>query len=429
MKWLIAFIIFSVIILYHEFGHFIVAKLNGVAVEEFSFGFGPRLVSAKKNGTRYSWKMLPFGGSCQMKGMLGEEEEGAPVDEDSFNAKSWGRRAAIIFAGPFFNFMLAFLAAVILIGVMGADPAEVTNVSEGVPLQEGDLIRSVNGRSMATGRDVDGYFTYRTLREGETLKVTFVRDGQKRTESFPVLTEYRVMMGISYYADEEEAILSAVQEGSPAEEAGIKAGDVVRAVNGTAIASGAELNAYMTENPPSEEELVLTIHRAGKDFEARLTPKLLPYSVPGFACYTAREKVGPAATLGYAFAEIRFWVRTVFSSLRMLVTGRAGVEDLSGPVGVVNVISDTYEEVESEGALIIAMTMLNLLILLSANVGVMNLLPFPGLDGGRLLLIAAEIILGHKVSQKVENIISFVGMALLMLLMVVVLYNDIMKLF
>ena len=214
-----------------------------------------------------------------------------------------------------------------------------------------------------------------------------------------------------------------------AEEAGIKAGDVVRAVNGTAIASGAELNAYMTENPPSEEELVLTIHRAGKDFEARLTPKLLPYSVPGFACYTAREKVGPAATLGYAFAEIRFWVRTVFSSLRMLVTGRAGVEDLSGPVGVVNVISDTYEEVESEGALIIAMTMLNLLILLSANVGVMNLLPFPGLDGGRLLLIAAEIILGHKVSQKVENIISFVGMALLMLLMVVVLYNDIMKLF
>ncbi|MBE5997228.1 MAG: RIP metalloprotease RseP [Lachnospiraceae bacterium] len=429
MKWLIAFIIFSVIILYHEFGHFIVAKLNGVAVEEFSFGFGPRLVSAVKNGTRYSWKLLPFGGSCQMKGMLGEEEEGKTVDEDSFNAKSWGRRAAIIFAGPFFNFMLAFLAAVVLTGVMGADPAKVTNVSEGVPLQEGDLIRSINGKAMSTGRDVDGYFTYRTLREDETLKVKFVRNGQTMTESFPVITEHRVMMGISYYADDQEAVLSAVQEGSPAEEAGIKAGDVIRAVNGTPIATGAELNTYMNDNPPSDSELTLTIHRNGRDLEVRLTPKLLPYSVPGFACYTAREKTGPIETLGYSFAEIRFWIRTVFSSLKMLVTGRAGVQDLSGPVGVVNVISDTYDEVESEGALIIAMTMLNLLILLSANVGVMNLLPFPGLDGGRLILIAAEIVMGRKVSQKVENIISFVGMALLMLLMVVVLYNDIMKLF
>ena len=429
MKWLIAFIIFSIIILYHEFGHFIVAKLNGVAVEEFSFGFGTRLVSATKNGTRYSWKMLPFGGSCQMKGMLGEEEEGKPIDEDSFNAKPWGRRAAIIFAGPFFNFMLAFLAAVVLVGVMGADPAKVTNVSEGVPLQEGDLIKSVNGKAMSTGRDVDGYFAYRTLHEEDSLKVVFIRDGQKMTETFPVLTEYRVMMGISYYPDEEEAVLSAVQEGSPADEAGMKAGDVVISINGTPIATGAELNSYISENPPSDQEMVLGIHRNGKDYEVRLVPKLLPYSVPGFACYTSREKTGPIATIGYAFAEIRFWIRTVFSSLKMLVTGRAGVQDLSGPVGVVSVISDTYEQVESEGALIIAMTVLNLLILLSANVGVMNLLPFPGLDGGRLLLIAVEIVIGHKVSQKVENIISFVGMALLMLLMVVVLYNDIMKLF
>ncbi|MBQ6468743.1 MAG: RIP metalloprotease RseP [Lachnospiraceae bacterium] len=429
MKWLIAFIIFSIIILYHEFGHFIVAKLNGVAVEEFSFGFGPRIVSAVKNGTRYSWKVLPFGGSCQMKGMLGEEEEGKQADEDSFNAKSWGRRAAIIFAGPFFNFMLAFLAAIVLIGVMGADPAKVTNVSEEIPLREGDLIRSVNGKSMATGRDVDGYFTYRTLKEGDLLKVTFVRDGQKMTESFPVITQYRVMMGISYYADDEEAVLSAVQEGSPAEEAGMKAGDVITAVNGTPITTGAELHAYMEENPPSDREIVLTLHRNGRDYEARLVPKLLPYSDPGFACYTAREKTGPVETLGYAFAEIRFWIRTVFSSLKMLATGRAGVEDLSGPVGVVNVISDTYDDVQKEGTLIVVMTMLNLLILLSANVGVMNLLPFPGLDGGRLLLIAVEIVIGHKVSQKVENVISFVGMALLMFLMVVVLYNDIMKLF
>ena len=429
MKWLIAFIIFSVIILFHEFGHFAVAKLNGVAVEEFSFGFGPRLISAVKNGTRYSWKALPFGGSCQMKGMLGEEEEGQEVDEDSFNAKSKGRRAAIVFAGPLFNIILAFFAAVILVGVLGADPALVTNTSEGVPLMEGDQILSINGRGMSTGRDVDGYFSYRTLHEGDVIRATFKRNGEKHTESWTVLTEHRIMMGISYYADGNEAMLSAVQEGSPAEEAGLKAGDVLTSINGTAIGSGEELQNYISEHELTDEEITLGVHRNGRDFETALVPRVLAYSVPGFACYTVREKVSPAATLGYAAAEIRFWIRTVFSSLRMLVTGRAGVEDLSGPVGVVNVISDTYEEVESEGALIIAMTMLNLLILLSSNVGIMNLLPLPALDGGRLLLILIELVIGRKVNQKAENIINFVGMALLMLLMVIVLYNDILKLF
>ncbi len=428
MKWLIAFIIFSVIILFHEFGHFVVAKMNGVSVEEFSFGFGPRLLSTVKGETRYSWKALPFGGSCQMKGMLGEEDEGSE-DEDSFQMKPWGRRAAIIFAGPFFNFMLAFFAAVILIGVMGADPAKVTNVSEGVPLIEGDEILSVNGKSMATGRDVEGYFSYRTLREGDVIRVTYRRNGVKDKAEFPVVTETRVMMGITYYADDQEAVLSSVSEGSPAEEAGLKAGDVVRSVDGTAIATGKDLNEYMAANPPSEREITLVVHRNGRDMEVKLVPRLLAYSVPGFGCYTAREKVSAVKTLGYAAAEIRFWIRTVLSSLRMLITGKAGVQDLSGPVGVVNVISDTYEEVESEGALIVAMTMLNLLILLSANVGVMNLLPLPTLDGGRLLLLLVEAVTGKKVNQKVENIISFIGMALLMLLMVIVLYNDILRLF
>ena len=428
MKWLIAFIIFSVIILFHEFGHFVVAKMNGVGVEEFSFGFGPRLLSTVKGETRYSWKALPFGGSCQMKGMLGEEDEGSE-DEDSFQMKPWGRRAAIIFAGPFFNFMLAFFAAVILIGVMGVDPAKVTNVSEGVPLEEGDEILSVNGKSMATGRDVDGYFSYRTLREGDVIRVTYRRNGVKDKAEFPVVTETRVMMGITYYADDQEAVLSSVSEGSPAEEAGLKAGDVVRSVDGTAIATGKDLNEYMAANPPSDREITLVVHRNGRDMEVKLVPRLLAYSVPGFACYTPREKVSAVKTLGYAAAEIRFWIRTVLSSLRMLITGKAGVQDLSGPVGVVNVISDTYEEVESEGALIVAMTMLNLLILLSANVGVMNLLPLPALDGGRLLLLLVEAVTGKKVNQKVENIISFIGMALLMLLMVIVLYNDILRLF
>ena len=429
MKWIAAFLIFSVIILFHEFGHFIVAKLNGVAVEEFSFGFGPRLVSTVKNGTRYSWKVLPFGGSCQMKGMLGEEEGGKKIDEDSFQAKSLGRRASILFAGPFFNFLLAFFAALIMISVIGADPAIVTNTEENVPLMEGDEILSINGSGMATGRDVDGYFSLRTLHEGQTLKVKYRRGGSTETVSFPVSTIYRIMMGISYYADDAEAQLSAVQEGSPAEEAGLKAGDIVVSLNGTEIESGAALQAYMADHPVSEESITIGYKRSGRIKEVSLVPKLLAYSTPGFACYTAREKVGPVGVLKYSAAEIRFWIRTVVYSLRMLFTGRAGVDDLSGPVGVVNIISDTYEEAQPAGSLVVFMSMLNLLILLSSNIGVMNLLPLPALDGGRLLLLLVELILGHKVSEKAENIVNFAGMAFLMILMVVVLYNDILRLF
>ena len=119
MKWIIAFLIFSLLVLFHEFGHFLVAKMNGVVVEEFSLGFGPRLLSTVRGGTRYSLKLLLFGGSCQMKGMYedyDEDEENAgprEPEEGAFEAASIGRRAAIIFAGPFFNFLLAFICSII----------------------------------------------------------------------------------------------------------------------------------------------------------------------------------------------------------------------------------------------------------------------------------------------------------------------------
>ena len=131
----------------------------------------------------------------------------------------------------------------------------------------------------------------------------------------------------------------------------------------------------------------------------------------------------------YSLIEVKYWIRTTILSLGKLVTGQFGVQDLSGPVGVVDVIGDTYEQSKSMGTTMVWMNMLNIAILLSANLGVMNLLPLPALDGGRLVFYIIEAIRRRPVNQRIEGMVHFVGFMFLMVLMVVVMYNDIMRIF
>ena len=147
MSFVAAVLIFGIIIMIHEFGHFLFAKLNGIGVIEFSLGMGPRLYSFEKGGTRYSIKILPFGGSCMM---LGEDEENS--DQSAFNNKSVWARISVVAAGPIFNFLLAFLLSMVIVGLTGYQPATVMEVMDGYPAKEagllpGDLITEINGRS------------------------------------------------------------------------------------------------------------------------------------------------------------------------------------------------------------------------------------------------------------------------------------------
>ena len=143
--------------------------------------------------------------------------------------------------------------------------------------------------------------------------------------------------------------------------------------------------------------------------------------------YSAGADVGKI--LKYSLYEVGFWIRTTIGSLRMIGRGRVSLDDVSGPVGVVEVVSDTVEESRSDGAFYVFLNLLNLGILLSANLGVMNLIPFPALDGGRILLLLIEAVRRRKLSGNVEAYINLAGFAVLMCLMVVILFNDIRKLF
>lgn len=340
MKIIIALLVFSVIIIVHELGHFLLAKLNGIVVEEFSLGMGPRLFSFEAGGTRYSWKLLPFGGSCMMLG-----EDGEAAEEGSFAGKSVWARISVVAAGPLFNFVLAFVLALFIVGTIGYDVPEVLRTTDGLPaqaagIQEGDIIRKMNGKSIHLYREFSNYAFFHA---GETVEFELERDG----------------------------------------------------------------------------EIVTVV------VEPQLTESGYKYGIAGSVNY--RQKTGIADTLKYSAYEVYYWIDMTLQSLNMLLHGSVELDDMSGPVGVVNVIGDTYEKSKDEGALYIWLNLVNVAILLTANLGVMNLLPIPALDGGRLVFLIVEAVRRKRIKPDLEAKIHFAGLMVLMLLMVVIMVNDVKK--
>lgn len=344
MNILVAILVFSLLILFHELGHFSLAKLNGIRVNEFSLGLGPTIVGFTKGETTYSLKLLPFGGACMMEG----EDENSD-DERAFNKKSVWARISVVAAGPIFNFIMAFIFSVIVLGAAGVDKPVLLDVIDGYAAQEaglqgGDTIVSIGGKDIHFYREVSVYATFHV---GEPVEITYARDGQEYTT---------------------------------------------------------------TLTPKYDEETGRYLY--------------------GFISSGAREKVGVLETLGYAFCEVGYYIDTTIQSLKLMLTGGVTVNDLSGPVGIVQNMGEVYEEsVQNDGYFYAFLNMMSWAIMLSANLGVMNLLPIPALDGGRLVFLAIEAVRGKPINPEKEGLVHMIGIILLFLLMFVVMFNDIRKLF
>ena len=426
MKILIALLVFSVIVLFHELGHFLLAKRNGIAVTEFSLGMGPRLLSTEKGGTRYSLKLFPIGGSCMM---VGEDEE--DDSEGSFNKASVWARISVVAAGPIFNFILAFVFAMIITSVVGYDPARVLQVTEGSPaaqagLKEGDVITEFQGKHISIGRDLDSYMTLHGLQD-EEISLTYKRDGEKHDIQFQANSENRYMLGFTYLSEGTPEITQVMLNSAMAN-AGVMPGDIIREINGNAVADSQELQAYLQEHPLDGTEITLGIERDGKVETISATPQMTKRVDSGFVYNIYREKTNFLGVMKYSAVEVRYWISKTVESLMMLIKGQFSVNDLSGPVGIIDVIGDSYEEAKSEGAVMVWMQMLYWAILLSANLGVMNLLPIPALDGGRLVFLLIEAVRKKRLNPDVEGMVHFAGFVLLMMLMVFVMFNDFRRL-
>lgn len=355
-------LIFCVVVVAHEFGHFIIAKVNGIHVVEFSIGMGPTLLHFDKNGTRYSLKLLPIGGACMFEGEDGLNQadfaqagETESEQDDFANKGKYGKafpdapvsaRIATVLAGPVFNFILAFFLSLFIVGSIGTDLPVIGNVLEGggaeaAGMMPGDVIVKLNRQKIHLFREIS---LEAMLSDGSPVHVTYEREGELYdTVLTPVYSE-----------------------------------DAGRYYYGISMTGG-----YTKLSPP----------------------KVILYS-------------------GY---EVKYWIDTTVKSLGMLLSGKAGVKDLSGPVGMADTVGDIYTESKADGAFYVWLNMLNFAILLSANLGVLNLIPFPALDGGRLFIYLIELIRRKPLPLEKEGIINFVGFVLLMLLMVVVLYNDIAR--
>ena len=309
------FIIFSVIVIGHEFGHFAIARRNGIRVTEFDIGMGPLLWHKKRGDTDFCIRLLPVGGACIFDGAdaladgVSEEE----MDEHAYPRAGVFARMATVLGGPFMNFLLGFVFALIIVAFSGTD--------------------------------------------------------------LPVVYQ--------------------VQKDSAAQEAGIdKRGDQTK-------------------------EITLTPKYSKEDNRYYI-------GLVGSGSYV---RTGPLQTFRYAYYEALYWVRATFKSLGLIVRGHFHADDLSGPVGIVKVVDDTYTESKPYGLPAVLLSFLSLSTLLSINLGIMNLLPFPALDGGRLVLLIIEAIRGKKLNPRYEGYITMAGAMMLIALMIFVLFNDITKFF
>ena len=349
MSLIISILVFGLIILIHEFGHFIVAKKNGIAVVEFSIGMGPRLLTTVWGETRYSIKVFPFGGSCMM---LGEDE--SDPDPRAFNNKPVWSRIAVVAAGPVFNFLLAFVLAVVIVGSVGYDAPELTGV----------------------------------------------------------------------------------QDGFSAQEQGMQAGDVITKLDNTPVVIYRDLTMFMMTHTDAPIRVEYRRTLADGSVEKRtavLTPKLSKETGTYMLGIISRGYRVPAGgflnILKYGAYEVVYWIKAVIKSIGMMIGGQVHSEDLAGPIRMVAMVDETVDESISYGIVTMLLSVANLCVLFSANLGVMNLLPIPALDGGRLVFMLIEAVRGKPVDREKEGLVHLVGMALLMCLMIFILFNDISNVF
>lgn len=361
MSVIIFIIILAVLILVHEYGHFIVAKKSGIRVEEFGLGYPPRAKKLfRKNGTDFTLNWLPFGGFVKIFGENPEDESLNGIHKsEALISKPRYIQALVMFAGPFMNFAFAWL--IILITLLAGLPTTI-----------------------------DPSFDQR-------------------------------------FVSEQSSVVTQVLAGGPAEIAGLKPGDIVTriSINGTDkdIKNSGELHDLVLQNPG--EEVVLSYARGDEAGEATLMPEsidgemLVGIGIDEFGTYKP--------SLGRAFVDsFRFtgsMIANIAGALWHLIsgafTGTSDISNLAGPIGIVGLVGDA-----SDLGLVYV---LSFTALISINLGLVNLIPFPALDGGRLLFLLIEKIKGGKVNYQVQNVINFVGFALLIILMLFISYHDILR--
>jgi regulator of sigma E protease len=423
--------VLAVLILVHELGHFFAARMCGVKVEEFGIGIPPRLFGWTRNGVLWSVNAIPFGGFVRVKG-----EDGSNLESDSMNAKPPHQRAFFLAAGAAMNILFAVLLMFIVLGVKGDlhQNIYIDEVSGGSPAaragwQSGDRVAKINGQDVETTTEVANLTNKHGDRE---MRVTIERRGQLiDTYVTPRKNppEGQGHVGILMQQENVGIVrVDAVAPGSNADAAGIQAGDEFVSVNGRPIEDFFSLEAELSRFTGSTADV--TIRRGDVLYDTTLAvPNLgarediyMAVGLPTLRSIPQFERIPWTEIVPRGFSESFHATKLMIEQVQTILTDREALTNVAGPIGMGQITSELIRE----SPLPVWFVLAQLSIILSLNLAVLNLLPLPALDGGRLFFVLIEIIRGgRKIAPEKEGLVHFAGLVLLIGLMFVIAFRDV----
>jgi regulator of sigma E protease len=418
--------VLGVLIFVHELGHFWMARRLGVRVLTFSLGFGPKILKFRRGDTEYAISAIPLGGYVKMAGENPDDPRSGSPDE--FLSKTKWERFQILIMGPAMNIVLAVVVMAIVL-MQGAEipayqdqPPVVGVVMPGSPaeraaIRRGDRILTIAGEEADTWEDL---FVKIGTRPNRDVAVTLLREGRPVSLTVRPDAETRFEVGNIGVLPDVHPYIESVIKGDPADRAGLKAGDVIVALNGEPVALAGQLIRMMA--PHAGREVELTIRRNGVEQRVRLTPILREgRGMMGVTPHDRTKSFKPSALEAIALSVGRNFEfgGLIFKTLGGLFVGETSPRQLMGPVAIA--------QLSGESAAAGWIALFTLMASISLNLGLLNLLPIPVLDGGHIFIMALEGIARRDFSMAVKEKMFLAGFVLLMMLMVTVVYNDLTR--
>ena len=399
----------------HETGHFLVAKLCKVRVNEFAIGFGPTIWHKQGKKTKYALRLIPLGGFVSMEG-----EEERSDEEGSFSNSSIPKRIAIVMAGAVVNIIFAIIVYFILAASTGNNVTTIIDqtidnyAAQTAGIQAGDKILKINGKTVRNSTQVndilDNY-------NGGDLKIIIERDGKKQEiELTPTEVKYKSTGIYLYQVSQKSTKVANILSGSAAEKYGLQVGDNIISVNGEYVENEPEKLIELLNNS-DYDVLKFEVERNGKNVEVTVTPDDASAYYLGVLFKQADKNL--VNNVYYATFDTGDFIFSIVDNVKQLFIGKVSTNQLMGPVGISEVVAKTNGFKE----------FIYLLALISMSLGVTNLMPFPPLDGGKILFLIIEAIRKKPLKQETEAKIQLAGFAILIALSLYVTYNDVLRIF
>ena len=399
------------LVLIHEGGHFLVAKLCKVKVNEFAIGFGPTIWKKQGKETKYALRAIPLGGFVSMEG-----EEERSEEEGSFSKASIPKRIAIVIAGGTVNIIFGLLVYFILGACTGnyiSNKVESIQ-SEQTVIQVNDEIVAINDKKIRLHSDIQEELT---KSEGNPVKLDIIRNGEEMEITETPLTQEVKNIGISFEGTTEElnSEIAIIFPDSPAERAGLQAKDTILQVNGEEVKDNPVRIVELIRE--SEGKVQMQVQRGEEIIDIEIEPEILYTYTLGMTMQVAENNFGN--NLYYAFWDTADFSVSILDNLKLLFTGNVSMDQLMGPVGISETVAQTASITEY----------VYIIALISLSLGVTNLLPFPPLDGGKIVFLMIEGIRRKPLKENIEMGIQAAGFLILILLSLYVAYNDVLRIF